>query len=332
MLNNKLEKPYCSLSLDLDNQWSYMKIHGDQGWEAFPSYLDIFIPHILAILDDLHLKITFFVVGRDASLPPNHPYLQALVDRGHEIGNHSFHHESWLHLYSRDKIRDEIVSAEEEIIKATGQKPAGFRGPGFSWSPDLLRVLIELGYLYDASTLPTYIGPLARKYYFWTANLSQEEKKERSELFGKFRDGFRPVKPYLFWTSDQQKKILEIPVTTMPVFKIPFHLSYLLYLSRFSVHAMRAYLNSALWLCRITHTEPSFLLHPLDLISGDKIPELAFFPGMDIPSRKKVDLLKDILERIGYHFTLVPMRFFAVQILQSMLPKTKVMKPLINNS
>jgi len=40
-------KPIASLSLDLDNQWSYMKTHGDAGWELFPSYLDIVIPRVL---------------------------------------------------------------------------------------------------------------------------------------------------------------------------------------------------------------------------------------------------------------------------------------------
>ena len=27
-------KPIASLSLDLDNKWSYMKTHGDAGWDA----------------------------------------------------------------------------------------------------------------------------------------------------------------------------------------------------------------------------------------------------------------------------------------------------------
>lgn len=30
----------ASISLDLDNLWSYLKIHGDDGWRSFPSYLD----------------------------------------------------------------------------------------------------------------------------------------------------------------------------------------------------------------------------------------------------------------------------------------------------
>ena len=43
------DKPICSLSLDLDNQWSYMKTHGDPGWEDFPSYLDIVVPRACEI-------------------------------------------------------------------------------------------------------------------------------------------------------------------------------------------------------------------------------------------------------------------------------------------
>ena len=38
-------KPAASISLDLDNQWSYMKIHGDEGWDSYPSYFDIFVPY-----------------------------------------------------------------------------------------------------------------------------------------------------------------------------------------------------------------------------------------------------------------------------------------------
>ena len=38
----------ASLSLDLDNLWSYLKVHGDPSWEGFPSYLDLVVPRVLA--------------------------------------------------------------------------------------------------------------------------------------------------------------------------------------------------------------------------------------------------------------------------------------------
>ena len=65
-------KSHASLSLDLDHQWSYMKTHGDPGWESFPSYLDTAVPRILYFLAERNLKITFFFVGQDAALEKNH--------------------------------------------------------------------------------------------------------------------------------------------------------------------------------------------------------------------------------------------------------------------
>lgn len=308
-------KKLCSLSLDLDNQWSYMKIHGDKGWESYLSYFDIFIPYVLNILDKLELKITFFIVGHDAFLKNNHPWLREITSHGHEVGNHSFNHESWLHLYDKEHIEKEIRETEELIVEVTNQKPVGFRGPGFSWSPELFEILSERGYLYDASTLPSFIGPLARLYYFWTANLSKEEKKTRQGLFGSVKDGLRPVKPY-YWQIKNGQKLLEIPVTTIPYLKIPFHLSYLLYLSNYSEGLMKQYLKLAINLCHISDTPPSFLLHPVDLIGGDQLKELAFFPGMNISSEQKVKIFMNVISELNKNFKLVNMSKYAQAMIE----------------
>jgi peptidoglycan-N-acetylglucosamine deacetylase len=306
IINMEKNKPLASISLDLDNQWSYMKIHGDEGWDNYPSYFAIFIPHVLEILDELGLKITFFIVGKDTESEENRKYLKMITERGHEVGNHSYNHESWLQSYSSEKIEKEIIEAEDAIEKATSQKPRGFRGPGFSWSYDLLKVLESRKYLYDASTLPTYLGPLARMYYFSKSGLSQEEKKARKELFGKFSEGFRKLKPYYFDLGDD-RKIMEIPVTTMPIFKLPFHMSYLIYLSNISMGLMKLYLNIAIFLCKITRTPISFLLHPLDIIGGDQIKPLAFFPGMNIDSKRKVMVFNEVILKLKMNYKLVKM-------------------------
>jgi hypothetical protein len=302
-------KPLATISLDLDNQWSYMKIHGDDGWDKYPSYFDIFIPHVLDILDELELKITFFIVGKDAESKENRKYLRMITGRGHEVGNHSYNHESWLQSYSYEEIEKEIIAAEEAIEKATSQRPLGFRGPGFSWSRDLLDVLQKRGYLYDASTLPTFLGPLARKYYFMKSDLSKEERKARKELYGKFSEGFRKLKPY-FHELENGRRILEIPVTTMPVFKLPFHLSYLVYLSNISMGLMKLYLLISISLCKLTKTPISFLLHPLDLIGGDQIKQLAFFPGMNIGSEKKVTVFRQVILEIMKNYQIIRMSDF----------------------
>ena len=237
-------KPLASLSLDLDNKWSYMKTHGDAGWDAYPSYFPILIPRVLDLLKKQNLTITFFVVGQDAALEKNAELLKTLSAAGHEIGNHSFHHEPWLHLYSDAEIETELRTAQEAIEKVTNYRPIGFRGPGFSCSEATLTTLKKLGYAYDASTFPTFLGPLARLYYFMRSNLTKAELKTRKALFGKFSEGFRPLHPYR-WRTDAGE-IIEIPVTTMPLLKIPIHASYILYLSCYSTALAMAYFRTAL--------------------------------------------------------------------------------------
>lgn len=306
---SKNRKPLASMSLDLDDQWSYMKVHGDEGWDKFPSYLSEMIPVILDLLDELDIKITFFIVGQDAALERNHNLLKMLVERGHEIGNHSFHHESWLKTYSKSKIEEEIILAEDAILQATGQRTNCFRGPGFSWSNDLLEVLQKRNYIFDASILPTYISPLMRMYYFWNSKLTKEERTNRVELFGSYKEGFFPLKPFK-WKLENKQSLLEIPVTTMPVFKIPFHLSYLIYISGYSFWAMKAYLSFSIFMCKITRTSPSILLHPLDILSGDTVPQLNFFPGMNMPTGKKIEIFRYVLQKLSKNFQILPMLRF----------------------
>ena len=300
-----MNKQYASLSLDLDNKWSYLKTHGDPGWESFPSYLDVVVPRVLDICQRRGITMTFFIVGQDAAIDSNHEVLRSIADAGHEIGNHSFHHEPWLHLYSKSQIEAELTSAADALETATGQRPIGFRGPGFSLSPTVLEVLAEQRYQYDCSTFPSYLGPLARAYYFMTADLTDKEKKERKLLFGGISEGFRSLKPYR-WPAPAND-LVEIPVTTMPIFKVPIHLSYLLYLASYSQTIAFAYYRLAIGLCRLTGVQPSLLLHPLDFLGCDDDPDLSFFPAMDMTSTAKVGFAERILDRFGKTYEIVTM-------------------------
>lgn len=306
-------KPIASLSLDLDNKWSYMKTHGDPGWDSYPSYLDLVVPRFLDVLRELDLTITVFIVGQDAAQEKNHAALASITQAGHEVGNHSFHHEPWLHLYTDEEIERELSSAEEVIERITGSRPIGFRGPGYSFSPAVLRVLSSRGYLYDASTFPTFLGPIARAYYFFKSRLSKEQKQERKQLFGKISEGFRPLRPYSWKTPEGP--ILEIPVTTMPVFRLPMHLSYILYLAQFSQMLAKTYFRFALLMCRLRGIRPSLLLHPLDFLGGDDEPDLSFFPAMQMKGKDKTRLVTELLAMFSSQFRVVPMREHAREFL-----------------
>jgi peptidoglycan/xylan/chitin deacetylase (PgdA/CDA1 family) len=296
----------ATLSLDLDNKWSYMKTHGDSGWQSMPSYINLLVPRVLDILDQLHLKITVFIVGQDAAMPAHAESLGEIARRGHEIGNHSHYHEPWMHRRGVVAINDELALAEESIAKATGHHPRGFRGPGFTHSTALLKTLVQRGYQYDASSLPTFIGPLARAYYFRSTKLNLEARKEREDLFGRFADGFRPNRRYDIELTNGS--IAEIPVTTMPLLRVPIHVSYLVYLATLSPEAARAYFQVALLMCRLTGTQPSILLHPLDFLDGSECPELRFFPGMNLKPGVKRQVVFEAIRMLANQFEVYPLR------------------------
>ncbi len=317
-----MSRPIASLSLDLDNKWSYLKTHGDPDWASSSSYLDEVVRRFDGLLKPRQIRMTVFVVGRDAADETNHAALRSLVAAGHEIGNHSFNHEPWLHLYSDDQLRDEFDRAEQAILAATGTKPTGFRGPGFSFSAAVLELLAARGYEYDCSTFPTFLGPLARAYYFVRSGLNRKERSQRKALFGSFWDGFRRLKPYRWQTTGRD--LVEIPVTTMPIFRAPIHASYVLYLARWSEALALAWFRTGLFLCRLTGVQPSILLHPLDVLGCDDESDLGFFPAMDLPAEKKLRVMSRMLDALAGRFEVIPMGEHARRLRSARLPR----KPL----
>jgi hypothetical protein len=199
-----------------------------------------------------------------------------------------------------------LTRAEDALETATGERPVGFRGPGYSFSQPLLEELARRGYEYDASTFPTFLGPLARAYYFFHANLSGRQRKERKRLFGKLAEGFRTLRPYR-WPG-LSRDLVEIPVTTMPLVKLPIHLSYLLYLRQYSESLAIAYFRMALRLCDWFKVEPSILLHPLDFLGGDDDGDLGFFPAMNLSAAKKLKLAGHMLDLLAKRRRIVTMR------------------------
>jgi peptidoglycan/xylan/chitin deacetylase (PgdA/CDA1 family) len=314
----KHPRAIASLSLDLDNKWSYLKTHGDPAWRSLPSYLDVVVPRILDFLAARRLTITVFVVGQDAAQEVNHEALGAIAAAGHEIGNHSFRHEPWLHLYSREEIERELETAEEAIERATRHRPVGFRGPGFSLSPATLDSLARRGYAYDASTLPTFLGPLARAYYFMTARLTAEEREQRKALFGGFAEGFRPLRPH--WWHTAHGELLEIPVTTMPIVRVPIHVSYLLYLSAVAPRLALTYFRSALALCRLTGVQPSLLLHALDFLGREDARDLDFFPAMRMARDRKLALVGAAVDALAARFDVLTLERHAAAARGRALP------------
>jgi hypothetical protein len=299
-------KPIASLSLDLDNKWCYLRTHGVAGWEKYPSYLHVAVPRVLRTCAGRDLRLTCFVVGRDAERDENRDLLATVAAAGHEIGNHSHNHYPWMHTLGRELVEAEITDAEQQIERATGRRPVGFRSPAYSLSADTLEVLAERGYEYDATTLPTYLGPLARWYFRRTASPEAADEADRRELFGTFCDGLRPIRPYVVDTA--AGPLVEIPITTLPLIRLPIHMTYLWYLWQLSPRLARFYLRLALSTCRLVGVGPSVILHPLDLLGGEDEPELSFFPGMRLSRETKQVFVEEFFDQLAAHYDVRPVR------------------------
>lgn len=296
----------ASVSLDADNLWSYKRTHGDADWIDRPSYLMPLAGRMEEFFAAHQIEPTVFVVGADATAADGPDFISALVDMGCEVGNHSFEHEPWLHLYSPQQLLEEIKRSEDAIISAGAPKPRGFRAPGFSMSPDLMHALVELDYDYDCSVLATWIGPIARQYYLRTnKDLTAEEREQRKGLFGAWSDVSLPNKGFTWKDAGPDGRpmmLTEIPVTVFPMARVPMHASYVIYLSGYSMPLAKAYVKASLAACRMTGTEPSLLLHPLDLLDAGDAPGLQFFPGMNLALSRKREVLDLLLTEMKKHY------------------------------
>lgn len=86
----------------------------------------VWTPLVLDELDRLGVKASFFVVGEKVA---DHPHLaRAIVDRGHDIGNHTHSHPQMGRL-GRRAIRNQLKIASLMIIETTGVESRMYRPP-----------------------------------------------------------------------------------------------------------------------------------------------------------------------------------------------------------
>jgi hypothetical protein len=292
----------ASLSIDLDDHWTYLKSRGS-AWQSMPSFLDRAVPRALEFLSRHELRATFFVVGRDAAQPHHRTVLRRIVDAAHEIGNHSYHHDLRFDLGDAAAVEDDLQCAEAAIEALGAPRPIGFRAPGHCVSPTVLDVLARRGYVYDASPWPTYVLPLVRRLYLRGAALTPAERVRRRQQGRGDRALRWSNRPHAVGSPP----LVIIPVTTVPFVRLPFHVTYLNALHARSEPLARRYFEWALALCRHTNTPPSVLLHLTDFLGSDDPIDLSFLPGMRQPHQRKLALLDHVVRTLQRQFRVGPL-------------------------
>ena len=112
----------------------------------------ILTQRILKILDEYGIKATFFMVGENVL---NYPEAaQAVIDAGHEVGNHTFSHPHIGNL-SEKAIFDEIGKCEDALEELCEYRPHLLRTPQGALTPSLERCLLDDDYILVLWSLDT---------------------------------------------------------------------------------------------------------------------------------------------------------------------------------
>ncbi len=111
---------------------------------------EVAIPRIVDAFKRYDLKQTFFVPGWCLQYYPR--AVELILKGGHEIGHHSYIHESPNKL-SRDEEVEFLQRGIEEIVKVSGRRPVGYRAPSYGFSRHTLDLLLDGKFQYDASLL-----------------------------------------------------------------------------------------------------------------------------------------------------------------------------------
>lgn len=146
-----------SLTVDLEDWYQGLTSTARQvdRWGEYEDRVVAATERLLKIFDQAGAKATFFVLGYVAKQFPE--LIHSVVDAGHEIGLHGYHHNRVDRL-SPGEFRADLVRGKGAVKHAVGTSPVGFRAPMFSinkkslWA---LEILYEEGFLYDSSVFPT---------------------------------------------------------------------------------------------------------------------------------------------------------------------------------
>ena len=109
------------------------------------------IPRILTLLEKYNIPATFFVPAVAALLHPQQ--IKDILSKGrHEVGIHGWIHERNSQL-SEEEERELMHKSYKTLEKIIGRAPTGIRTPSWDFSPATLKIIRELGLLYDSSLM-----------------------------------------------------------------------------------------------------------------------------------------------------------------------------------
>ena len=134
---------------------------------------------ILDVLQKHHVQAAFFLVGN--YLEKNPELVRRMVQEGHIVGNHTYHHRNMSEISEEDAFRQELESVEALYSEITGQTMKKYyRPPQGVYSEENLKMAQRMGYR-------TIFWSLA--YVDWKNDAQPSKEEAFSKLIPRIHNG-----------------------------------------------------------------------------------------------------------------------------------------------
>lgn len=146
-----------ALTFDVEDYYqveAFKKYISFNEWPHYPNRVVANTQKILDILDERHVKGTFFILGWIAERYPE--MVKQIVNTGHEIATHGYAH-TMVYKQTREDFEQDLVRSLEVLESLSGTKIIGYRAPTYSivqeslWAFD---ILLKYNIRYDSSIFP----------------------------------------------------------------------------------------------------------------------------------------------------------------------------------
>lgn len=148
-----------AMTIDVEDYFQVSAFEGHVSrtrWHELESRVCRNTERLLTIFEDAGVSATFFVLGWVAEKFPD--LVRQIRLGGHELASHGYEHRLVYEL-TPAQFRDDLRRAKAALESAGGVPVLGYRAPSYSitcqslWALD---VLVEEGYVYDASIYPIH--------------------------------------------------------------------------------------------------------------------------------------------------------------------------------
>jgi hypothetical protein len=269
-------------------------------------------------LERYQAKATLFMVGHDFLQAQNVDPILAVAAEGHEIANHTMEHRQGFRYLQPADMEAEIAGMERVCQELIGRLPVGFRSPGWNIGDEAAAILKRRGYAYDSSVHPTSLMPVFKFLHWW--NTRKRSSDDRTAM-GQLNYMLSPLRPYrcsaTSLSSPGAGGIVEVPVTVVPLVRLPFWATFLL------ASGMGVF-KASLEVLKAARMPVQFQFHLSDFVDfnerefADQVPRAGdgvYVPqALWTPLERKRELFTQAMDLLAEHYEFTTLEHWAKQV------------------